>query len=86
MKKFNLNDYFYIQITEKGWKHLKETVGNDYIKHCINTESYKKTIGGEVWYKLQAHQVMSLLPVSNNSAILFNTNIMIDNQSLESIS
>ena len=31
MKKFNLNDYMYIQITEEGWRHLEKTVGIEYI-------------------------------------------------------
>jgi hypothetical protein len=31
MKKFNLNNYVFVQITEYGWEKLKETVGNDYI-------------------------------------------------------
>jgi len=30
MKKFNINDYMYIQITEEGRKHLKKTVGDEY--------------------------------------------------------
>ena len=37
MKKFNINDYMYIQINENGWEHLKKTVGGDYIKHCIES-------------------------------------------------
>ena len=41
MKKFNINDHIYIQITEHGWKHLKKTVGDDYIKHCIDNKNYR---------------------------------------------
>lgn len=81
LKKFNINDYIYIQITEKGWAHLEVTVGNDYIKHCI--ESYKQIIDGETWYRLQAHQVFELLPITGNNKILYFTNIMIDNKSLK---
>lgn len=25
MKKFNINEYMYIQITDEGWKHLEKT-------------------------------------------------------------
>lgn len=83
MKKFNINDYIYIQITELGWKHLKETVGHDYIKHCIDTESYRKEIGGQIWYRLQAHHAFELLPTTDNSKILYNTTIMIDDSALK---
>ena len=82
MKKFNINDYVYIQITELGWRHLKETVGNDYIRHCINAKSYRKEIEGEVWHTLQAHSVFNLLPITGNNAILYKTNIMFDEKSL----
>ena len=40
MKKFNINEYMYIQITEDGWKYLRETVGESYIEACV--ESRKK--------------------------------------------
>ena len=82
MKKFNINEYIYIQITDKGWAHLKETVGNDYIKHCIDTEGYRKEINGETWHRLQAHSVFELLPITGNNAILYNSNIMIDDKAL----
>ena len=59
MKKFNINNYMYIQINENGWEHLKKSVGEDYIKHCI--EPYKTNIEDKVWYKLQCHQVFDLL-------------------------
>lgn len=39
MKKFNVNDYMYIQITEDGWKHLEKTVGIDYINACIKRQT-----------------------------------------------
>ena len=82
MKKFNLNDYIYIQITELGWKHLKETVGDDYIKHCINKEPYKKNIDGETWYRLQAHSVFNLLPIVYGGQMYFNSNVMFDDEHL----
>jgi len=82
MKKFNLNDYIYIQITELGWKHLLKTVGDDYIKSCINTEAYIKIIDGKTWHRLQAHSVFNLLPIEYGGAIYFNTNIMIDEDAL----
>lgn len=48
---FNINGYMYIQITEKGFEHLQNTVGDEYIKNCI--ENRKIDVGGETWYKLQ---------------------------------
>lgn len=55
---FNINDYVLVEITEYGWEHLKKTVGNDYITHCIL--SYEETINGRKWYKLQGHQMITL--------------------------
>ncbi len=80
MKKFNINDYMYIQITKEGWKHLKETVGNDYIKHCINAPSYKMEIDGEIWYRLQCHNAFDILPIKSRP--LFKTNVMFDGELL----
>lgn len=80
MKKFNINQYVYIQITEHGWKHLQKTVGRSYIDACI--EINKKEINGEVWYKLQCHQAFELLPIDFGGKTLFNTNIMFDSESL----
>jgi len=81
-KKFNINDHIYIQITELGFKYLENTVDKDYIKHCITAPSYKKEINGEIWYRLQMHNVMTLFPVGLNSQILFNTNILIEDKDL----
>ena len=51
MRKFNINEYIYVQINELGWEHLRNTVGEDYIKHCIKTPNYEKLIDGEVWHR-----------------------------------
>lgn len=83
MKNFNINHYIFIQITEDGWKHLKETVGDEYIKHCITPS--KEVINNEEWYKLQAHQVFDLLPVGMGSKLLYNTNILINDIHLTEI-
>ena len=86
MKTFNLNDYIYIQITELGWKHLKETLetpvleADKYIEHCITP--YKKVIDGKDWYRLQAHEVFSLLPVGMGFNTLYKPTIMIDEEAL----
>lgn len=80
MKKFNINNYMYIQITDDGWKHLRETVGEDYIKVCI--ESRKVEINNEIWYKLQCHNAFDLMPISIGSRVLFNTNVMFDDKDL----
>ena len=80
MKKFNINNYIYIQIFKTGWEHLNNTVGEEYIEKCIKTN--EELIDGEIWYKLQAHQVFSLLPQVFGAKNLYNSNIMIDDHSL----
>ena len=70
MKAYNLNHYIYVQINELGWKHLKKTVGESYIKSCISP--YKYVFNEITYYKLQIHEVFSLLPIqscSNNQFI-----------------
>jgi hypothetical protein len=76
MKAYNLNHYMYIQINEKGWEHLRQTVGQDYIKHRIL--SYAKEIDGKKWYRLQCHSVFSLFPITYGHQSLINTNVMFD--------
>ena len=80
MKKFNLNNYVFVQITEYGWEKLKETVGNDYIQHCILSKEI--IIFGEKWYKLQGHQMITLfgkmLFIASHSPI--NCNIMFEDE------
>ena len=80
MKKFNINHYMYIKINENGWEHLKKTVGDYYIKHCI--ESGKIEIGNEVWYRLQCHSVFSLFLINFGGEPMFNTNVMFDDEAL----
>jgi hypothetical protein len=80
MKKFNINEYMYIQINENGWEHLKKTVGDDYIKHCI--ESRKVEVENEVWYRLQCHNVFDLFPINFGGQPTFNTNVMFDDEAL----
>jgi len=72
----------YIQINENGWKHLKKTVGEDYINTCIKISAYEKEINGEIWYRLQCHQVFSLFPINFGGQPMFNTNVMFDDEDL----
>lgn len=58
MKKYNINQNMYIQITERGWKHLDETVGKDYVTHCILP--HWVSMGDKHYYRLQCHEVMWL--------------------------
>lgn len=83
MKSFNINDSIYIKITEEGWAHLRKTVGDEYIKHCIDTEPYRHEINGEVWYRLQIHSVFELLPCDFGGPVLFELTIMIDDETLK---
>lgn len=58
MKTFNLNEKILITITEYGWEQAKKHIGEDYIKHCIIP--YKTTIEGIDYYKMQAHQIITI--------------------------
>jgi hypothetical protein len=80
MKKFNINHDICIQITDEGWKYLKKTVGDDYIKYCI--KPFKTEIEDETWYKLQAHHVFELLPIIFGGELKYNTNVLIDENDL----
>ena len=79
MKKFNINDYIYIQITEKGWQHLKKTVEQDYIDACIIPQ--KVEIYGEIWYRLQTHNIFDLFE-GNTLFGFFLPNVMFDDKAL----
>lgn len=70
----------YIQITDAGWKHLQNTVGESFIKHCIL--SHEESIDGETWYKLQTHEVFSLFHVPLSTALMFKTTVMFDDNTL----
>ena len=76
MKKFNINAYVYIQITEEGWAHLEKTQPSDYVNVCIKPRLVK--IDGEIWYKLQCWTVFELFPVGMGLKHFFNINILID--------
>jgi hypothetical protein len=83
MKKYNINEYIYIQITESGWEHLRKTVGEEYIKHCITADGYKREINGEIWHRLQCWGVFDLFPSNFGKQPLFNTNVMFDDEALK---
>ena len=83
MKKFNLNDYMYIHITDEGWNHLEKTVGIDYINACIKTPHYTHVINGETWYRLQCWRCFDLMPPDFGGRALFNTNVMFDDEALK---
>lgn len=83
MKKFNINDAIYIQITEDGWKHLNKTVGKDYIVHCI--KPYETIINGEIYQRLQLYVVFELLPAHMGRKLLFNTNILVNKKDLADV-
>jgi hypothetical protein len=76
MKKFNINDQIYIQITEDGWDHLKDTYDDGYIQHCI--KPYSVIINGVEWYRLQCHSVFELFPINFGRPLRFMSNILID--------
>lgn len=78
MKKFNINEYMYIKITEAGWQHLRQTVGEDYINACIKIPAYEKEIEGEKWYRLQCWVCFDLMPPNFGGQALFESNVMFD--------
>lgn len=83
MKKFNLNDYMYIQITEDGWKYLEKTVGINYINNCIKTPYYTHIFNGETWYRLQCWNCFDLMPPNFGGKSLFKTEVMFDDEDLD---
>lgn len=83
MKKFNINDRIYVQITEYGWEYLRYTVGDEYIKNCIDNSNYRHIINGEIWHQLQMHEVFDLLPIVDSHKLLIETTILFDVSELE---
>lgn len=78
MKKFNINNYVHIQITDYGWEHLYDTLTEGYIQHSI--APYKVVIDDVTWYKLQMHQVFELLPPLMGDRLMFENTILIDDK------
>ena len=83
MKKFNVNNSIYIQITKTGFEHLDKTLSADYIKNCIIP--YWKEINGEIWYQLQIHEVFELLPVVFSGEFFWKTEMMFEDDVLEDV-
>lgn len=83
MKKLNINDEVYIQITDLGWEYLADSVGEEYINTCIKIESREKEIDGEIWYVFSLWECFDLMPLYNGSEVLFKTTIMIDEKFLK---
>jgi hypothetical protein len=81
MKKYNINNYMYVQITNAGFEHLNKYFPEDYIKHCI--ENKKVEIDGETWYRLQCHEPFEILPSHFGEEVLFKTTVMFDEKDLE---
>lgn len=75
MKKFNINESIYITITEHGFRHLQQKLGNDYIDNCIMPNRY--LIDGAIYYKLQCYEVFRLFPLTLGGDLMFGTNILI---------
>lgn len=76
MKKFNINDYMYIRITDAGWKHLRETAGEKYIKDFIKIPECEKIINGEMWYRLQCWSCFDLMPINFGGSPLFEPDVI----------
>jgi len=81
MKSFNINENIYFQITEWGWIHLRQTVGQEYIDVCITPTRVE--IDGVDYYQLQCWQVFHLMPPSNTSKVLFKPTILIKDNDLK---
>ena len=80
MKKFNINNYIYVQINESGWQHLSMTVEQGYITNCIKNR--KVVINGVDWYRLQCHNVFDLFPMDGTFCCHIGTTIMFDESDL----
>jgi len=55
MKKFNLNDYILVHITDYGMNELIKQYGQDFVTHCVLPR--KEVIDDKDWYRLQAHSI-----------------------------
>lgn len=79
MKTININNNVLVAITKEGFDHLKETVTEDYVKHCIL--HYETVIDGKTYYKLQLHNVISLFGEKiymGNNKLPIETNMLIE--------
>lgn len=80
-KKFNINSYMYVKLTDFGKQKIIEKCGYGYFEHCI--ESQKQADG---YYQLQAHTVMLYLGeyLYNGARDLpFETNVYFDEGDLQ---
>lgn len=83
MKRFNLNDKMYVQITPEGHEHLKNTKRLEYINAVIGRSAV--AINNELWCELQGHDVLNLFggKISHQSPIKMN--IMFDEEDLREV-
>lgn len=76
MKQFNINDHILIKITTEGWKHIRMTCSEGYIKNCIHPAC--KNINGEIYHRFQLWKVFDILPLSFGKNPLFEMTILIE--------
>ncbi len=81
MKELNINHDVFIRITKKGWEYLYKTKDKDYINHCIIPN--QKIINEVEYYKLQLWYCFDLFPMFNGCDLLFETNILIEDDNLK---
>jgi hypothetical protein len=58
----NVNDSTYVQITDEGWKFLRDTVGEDYIRTFIEPKAVE--LNGDLWYRLRLWTCFELFPAN----------------------
>ena len=83
MLKYNINDHMYVQITDEGWFHLLETVGQDYIDNYIKHLEVERD--GEIWYKMKCWSVFDLMPPVFGGKPLFMPGVMIEGEGIEEV-
>lgn len=84
MKQYNINEYIYIHITERGWEYLNNIWGSDHVKKYI--EPYNKVINGKVYHQMQCHVAFNDLPTrENGKGVLFEPTIFIDDSNLKEV-
>lgn len=87
MKKFNINEYVWVKLTDLGKKHWENDFnkypvkGYDFITHY---NSYTESNG---YTKFQLHVLMELFgeKLTNGFANMFETNILLEEEKLEEI-
>ena len=83
MKKYNINYTMYIHILPKGWEHLKNKYGDEYVEKCI--KPIKVMISDKEYYAMQCWDVFNTFPTRVGMDTLFEPDVLFKDSELENI-